>query len=113
MVVAALEIRSIVDRIGQVAADPAGPERSDMEIRLPALIRAAARLRYLSADRRSAAKRALSAAGTARLRGDGRGYAATLDQALAARRCAAAAARLARGYEREAHAIARASGFLN
>lgn len=83
-----------------------------MEVRLPDLIRGAARSRRLAEQHKHAAWRFIREAQSARQTGDQPMHQDYLGDAMEARRKAAECAGYARRCEQEANAIAIASGFL-
>ena len=94
--------------------DHAGLASTDwnMEVRLPNLIRGAARSRQLATQHKRAAWHLICAARRARQTGDLVVQRDQLDNAIRAQRLASECDAFARRCEREANAIAVASGFL-
>jgi hypothetical protein len=84
----------------------------DMDVRLPNLIRGAARSRHLATQHKRAARQLLHAARSARHRGDAVMQQDHLDEAIREQHLASECDGFARRCEREANAIAVASGFL-
>ncbi len=84
----------------------------DMDVRLPNLIRGAARSRHLATQHKRAAWQMICAARSARQAGDAVMQRDHLEDAIRAQRLASECDRFARRCEREANAIAVASGFL-
>jgi hypothetical protein len=84
----------------------------DMDVRLPNLIRGAARSRQLATQHKRAAWQLLHAARSARYRGDAVLQEDYLDDAIREQHLASQCDGFARRCEREANAIAVASGFL-
>jgi hypothetical protein len=84
----------------------------DMDVRLPNLIRGAARSRQLAAQHKRAAWQLVRAARSARHRGDTLLQEDYLDDAIREQHLASECDGFARRCEREANAIAVASGFL-
>ncbi len=84
----------------------------DMEVRLPNLIRGAARSRRLADQHKHVAWQSIRAAHSARTLGDRLTARDSLIEAIEARRKARECDAFARRCEREANAIAVASGFL-
>lgn len=84
----------------------------EMDVRLPNLIRGAARSRQLAAQHKRAAWQMICAARSARQAGDAVMQRDHLDDAIRAQRLASKCDSFARRCEREANAIAVASGFL-
>lgn len=85
----------------------------DMEVRLPNLIRGAARSRRLAVEYKRAAWEALRSARAARSTGDRMMSREHLDDAIDAGQRASQCVSYARRCEKEANAIAVASGFLH
>ncbi len=84
----------------------------DMEVKLPNLIRGAARSRHLAAQHKRVARQYIYAARSARELGDMTMQRDHLDDAIRAQHRASECDCFARRCEREANAIAVASGFL-
>jgi hypothetical protein len=84
----------------------------DMDVRLPNLIRGAARSRQLAAQHKRAAWQLICAARSARHRGDAVMQQDYLEDAIREQQLASECDGFARRCEREANAIAVASGFL-
>jgi hypothetical protein len=84
----------------------------DMDVKLPNLIRGAARSRHLAAQHKRAAWQLIGAARSARQMGDTVMQRDHLDDAIRAQHLASECDSFARRCEREANAIAVASGFL-
>lgn len=84
----------------------------EMEVRLPNLIRGAARSRSLANQHKRTAWEFIRSARAARLVGDLIMHRDYLDEAIAAQQRASDCSKFARRCEKEANAIAVASGFL-